>query len=506
MNSSLSKSVTACLLLTAQLPNVLAQQSRLDKPNIIIILSDDLGYGDPACYGGTKIKTPKIDRLAAEGVRFTNGYAPASTCSPSRYALLTGEYARRKKVGFLPGNAPMTISGEALTLPMMMKQCGYTTGIAGKWHLGLGDGKIDFNKHIKPSPNDVGFEYSFIIPGTNDRVPCVYVENGNVVGLDENDPIQVSYNGPIGNWPTGKDHPELLKLKSLSGHNQTIVNGIGRIGFMTGGTKALWKDEEMAKVITEKAVHFIRDNYKKPFFLYFASHNIHEPRVPGVKFKGSSQCGVYGDVIQELDWSVGEIMKTLHILGIDKNTLVVFISDNGPMVEEGYADGGLAHLNGHVAAGILRGGKYSLYEGGTRTPFIVRWPEKVKPSVSDAPIGFIDLFASFADLLKFQLPAGQAPDSRDALHVLIGNTKHTDNSEVLIQNDGGKMAIRSGNWKFIPKESNPESGKDELYNLKNDVSEKLNRAENNPEIVKELKGRLQVISESTGVMKIKENF
>lgn len=501
MNSSLSKSVTACLLLTAQLPNVWAQQSRPDKPNIIVILSDDLGYGDPACYGGTKIKTPNIDRLAAQGVRFTNGYAPASTCSPSRYALLTGQYAWRKKVGILPGNAPMSIAPDMLTLPLMMKKCGYSTGISGKWHLGLGNGNLNFNEEVKPSPNDIGFDYSFVYPATNDRVPCVYMENGKVVGLDKNDPIQVSYGKPVGNWPTGKDHPELLKLKALIGHNQTIVNGIGRIGYMTGGTAALWKDEEMAEVFTGKAVDFIRKNAENPFFLYFASHNIHEPRVPGSKFRGSSDCGIYGDMVQELDWSVGEIMKTLQELKIDKNTLIVFLSDNGPRVAEGYADSAEENLNGHTPAGVLRGDKGTLYEGGTRTPFIVRWPEKVKPSVSAAPIGFIDLFASFAELLNYKLTEGQAPDSRNGLPVLLGKAKLTKHNEVLIQDNPGKMAIRSGNWKFIPKESKPDSEKDELYLLKNDISEQLNVADSHPEIVQNLRARLAEITNSKGVRK-----
>jgi arylsulfatase A-like enzyme len=470
-----------------------------DKPNIIIILSDDLGYGDPACYGGTKLKTPNIDRLAAEGVRFTSGYSAAATCSPSRYALLTGQYGWRKKVSILPGDAPMTISREALTLPGMLKQCGYTTGISGKWHLGLGDGNLDFNKLIKPSPNDVGFDYSFIYPATNDRVPCVYIENGQVVGLDQNDPIQVRYGAPVGNWPTGLEHPELLKLQSRTGHNQTIVNGIGRIGYMTGGTSALWKDEEMAEVFAGKAVNFIRKNSGKPFFLYFACHNIHEPRAPGVKFKGSSECGIYGDVVQELDWSVGEILKTLKELNLEKNTIVVFLSDNGPRIEEGYADEARKYLNGHTPSGILRGDKGTLFEGGTRTPFIVRWPAKMKPSVSDAPLGFIDLFASFANLLKYNLPNGQAPDSRDALSVLMGKAKQTRHNEVMIQDNQGRVAIRSGEWKLIPKESRSDGGKDELYDLKNDPSEKLNIADSNPEIVKNLLDRLTLIKDNQGV-------
>jgi arylsulfatase A-like enzyme len=249
----------------------------------------------------------------------------------------------------------------------------------------------------------------------------------------------------------------------------------------------------MAELFTGKAVGFIRKNAGKPFFLYFATHNIHEPRVPGPKFRGSSECGIYGDIIQELDWSVGEILKTLSDLKIEENTLIIFLSDNGPRVAEGYADGGLQNLNGHKEAGVLRGDKGTLYEGGSRTPFITRWPAKIKPGVSDAPIGFIDLFASLADLLKFKLPAGQAPDSRDGLAVLTGKSKHTKHNEVLMQDNGVNIAIRSGYWKFIPKESKPQSGKDELYDLKKDVSEQFNVAESNPKIVSRLRLRLNQI-------------
>jgi len=488
-----NKRLTGVLLLlffSYQLVSAQKQNTDSKHPNIIVILADDLGYGDPGCYGGTELKTPNMDRLAAEGIRFTSGYSCASTCSPSRYALLTGELAWRKKVGILPGDAPMTIAHGTLTMPQMMKQSGYTTACVGKWHLGLGNGNIDFNKAIKPSPNDVGFDYSFIIPATNDRVPCVYMENGSVVGLDPNDPIQVRYDKPVGNWPTGREHPELLNLKSLSGHNQTIVNGIGRIGYMTGGTSALWKDEVMAEVITGKAVGFIRKNSDNPFFLYFASHNIHEPRVPGPRFKGSSKCGVYGDVIQELDWSVGEILNALDELGISNNTLVVFLSDNGPKVTEGYDDGALENLNGHNPAGVLRGEKYSLYEGGTRTPFIVSWPAKVKPSVADAPVSFIDLFSSFANLLEYKLPKTAAPDSRNALPLLLGKANSSGYDEVLVQDNSGNMAIRAGKWKFIPKKNTGPESSDELYDLSKDISEKQNVADRNPELVHSFNERI----------------
>ena len=490
--------VTCCLLCFLQSGCNKKEPGKV-KPNIIVILSDDLGYSDPVCYGGTKLKTPNIDKLASEGVLFTNGYAPASVCSPSRYALLTGEYAWRKKVNILPGDAPMSIAPDRLTMPMMMQKCGYITGITGKWHLGLGIGNVDFNKLIKPSPNDIGFDYSYIYPATNDRVPCVYIEDGKVVGLEEDDPIQVNYKEKVGDWPTGRENPELLTLKSLKGHDNTIVNGIGRIGFMCGGTNALWKDETMAEVFTGKTVDFIRKNSDKPFFLYFPTHSIHEPRVPGPNFKGSSECGVYGDVIQELDWSVGEILKTLKEQGIDNNTLIVFLSDNGPRVEEGYADGGKKNLNGHITKGLLRGDKGTIFEGGTRTPFIVRWPDKISPKSSDAPVEFIDLFASFANLLGFELPEGQAPDSRDAMDALMGKAPKTKHDELVIQDHRGKLALRSGKWKYIPKESLPQGSEDELYNLDDDISEKINLAGKHPDILKKLSFRLSEIKSNPGV-------
>lgn len=475
-----------------------AKKTQTQPPNIIVIMTDDLGYGDTGCYGASKVKTPNIDRLATEGLRFTNAYAPGSTCTPTRYSLMTGEYAWRKKVGILPGDAAMTVNPQNLSLPGLMKRNGYTTACVGKWHLGLGNGNVDFNKKITPGLYDVGFDYSFIIPATNDRVPCVYIENDEVAGLDPNDPIQVSFKQKVGSWPTGREHPELLKLKYLHGHDHTIVNGISRIGYMTGGSDALWVDEEMAEVITGKAVDFIRKNASKPFFLYFATHNIHEPRVPGPKFKGSSQCGVYGDVIQEGDWSVGQILETLDELNLSDNTLIVFTSDNGPMVEEGYADGGTKNLNGHTPSGGLRGGKYTLFEGGTRLPFIVRWPKKVNAGISDAPLGYIDLFASFAALLNDQLAEKEAPDSRNALPALLGKKKKTSHNEVLIQDNPGNVALRCGNWKLIPKESHGKEQEDMLFDLKKDDAEQNNLANQFPEKVNELKKRIQEIKNGEG--------
>jgi arylsulfatase A-like enzyme len=471
-------------------------------PNIVVILSDDVGYGDVGCYGATKIKTPNIDRLAAQGLRFTDAHATSGSCTPSRYSLMTGQYAWRKKgTGILPGDASLIIAPGSPTLPALLAESGYSTAAVGKWHLGLGRGKVDWNGDIEPGPLEVGFGYSFIIPATGDRVPCVFVQNHRVVGFDPNDPIAVSYGLKVGDEPTGKDHPEQLKMKLSHGHDDTIINGISRIGFMAGGKLARWKDEDIADQLTKQATGFIESVKDKPFFLYFATHDIHVPRVPHPRFAGTSGCGVRGDVIQELDWSVGEVMKTLERLKLDDNTIVIFSSDNGPVVDDGYDDGSVEKLNGHVPAGPYRGGKYSNYEGGTRVPFIVRWPGRVKPGVSSAMICQVDLLASFSALSKAKVPRGAGPDSLNLLPVLLGDSQA--GREELVEQAGGPitLAVRKGNWKLIPKPyQGPRKGMDaELYDLSTDEAEAKNLATREPGKVKELGELLQHIREmSTG--------
>ncbi|MBC8152015.1 MAG: arylsulfatase [Bacteroidetes bacterium] len=483
------------------------------RPNIILIYTDDLGYGDLSCYGATKISTPNIDRLAHGGLRFTRAHATSASCTPSRYALLTGEYPwRRKGTGIAPGDAAAIIEPGRITLPVLLQKAGYQTGVVGKWHLGLGpQGGPDWNGDIKKGPNDIGFDYSFIMPATGDRVPCVFVENQRVVGLDTNDPIRVSFKDPVGDEPTGKNHPEVLKMKPSHGHDFTIINGISRIGYMSGGKGARWTDEDLAQVLTSKAIDFIDKNKTSPFFLYFATHDIHVPRVPNQRFVGKSGLGPRGDVILQLDWTVGEILKTLERLKLTDNTLVMLSSDNGAVVDDGYQDEAVEKLNGHTPSGPLRGGKYSAFEGGTRVPTIVRWPSRVKAGVTDALVSQIDLLASFAKLIGQAVPSGQAPDSQNQLAAWLGETKM--NREHVIEHAvSGTLSLVRGNWKYIEpgqgvklmKNSNTETGADpqpQLYDLTTDLAEQKNVAANQADKVLELKSLLEEIRKGAVAVK-----
>ncbi len=470
------------------------------KPNIIIIYADDLGYGDVSCYGATRFSTPNIDRLAGRGLLFTNAHCTSSTSTPSRYSLLTGEYAwRRSGTGVLPGDAPAIIVPGRTTLASVLKKAGYTTGVVGKWHLGLGpSGGADWNGTITNGPMDIGFDYNFIIPATGDRVPCVYVENRKVVNLDPADPIAVSFDKPILVEPTGRDHPELLKMHPSHGHDMTIINGISRIGYMSGGKSARWIDEDIADVLTGKAVKFIGENKSKPFFLYFSTHDIHVPRVPHPRFAGKSGLGPRGDAILEFDWSVGEIMNAIDSLKLAENTIIIVTSDNGPVVDDGYKDQAVELLRGHTPAGPLRGGKYSLFDGGTRVVFIVSWKNNINPGVSKALMSQIDMMSSFAALTGQKLSVDDGPDSFNQLDALLGKTSE---GRKWVVEHSGRLSIINGNWKFIEPGSGPkiqvntntETGNDpdpQLYNMNSDIGERYNVARYNPDLVEELSGVL----------------
>ena len=478
------------------------------KPNFVLIYADDIGYGDVSCYGAKRVSTPNIDRIAKEGIRFTDGHCSSGTCTPSRFSMITGTYAFRKKgTGVLPGDAPLIIPPDITTLPKVFQKAGYQTGVVGKWHLGLGaPGGPDWNGAIKPGPAEIGFGESFIIPATGDRVPCVYVENGKVAGLDPNDPIQVSFKKKIGNEPTGKENPDLLtKMRWHHGHDMTIVKGISRIGWMTGGKSALWDDETMADTLAAKATSFIAQHKKDPFFLYFALHDIHVPRVPHPRFAGKTTLGPRGDCILQADYCVGEVLKVLDKQGLAQNTIVIFTSDNGPVINDGYYDDAVAKLGDHKPAGPLRGGKYSNYEGGTRVPFVLRWPAKVKPATSPALVSQVDFLASFSGLLDQPVNKETARDSQNTLDAFLG--KEPTGREYLIEH-ANKLSLRHGTWKYIEPGKGPkkaagtdtELGQDPagmLFDLSTDLGETKNLIADHPDRAKTMAAKLKELSVAT---------
>ncbi len=475
-------------------------------PNIVVILADDVGYGDVGFNGATKVTTPNLDALAKGGLNFTDGHCTASTCTPSRYSILTGQYSfRNPHAVILPGDAKMVIDPAGPTLPKMLKDAGYTTGFVGKWHLGLGGGKIDWNEAVGPGPNDMGFDYCYFLPATPDRVPCVYLENHNVVNLAKDDSLQVSYTHKIGNEPTGQANPKLLRYPADPQHSGTIVDHISRIGWMSGGHSAWWTDEEMAQQFLTKAQAFVTENKDKPFFLYYCPHNIHVPRAPNGKYLHTSECGIRGDSIEELDAMIGAFLDTLKQLNLDANTLVIFSSDNGPIFNDGYADGSVKEANGHKPGGPYRGGKYQIYEAGTRVPFVVSWPARIKPGTTAALVNQLDLYGSLADLVGTLKAAAARPDSADVLPALLG-TSTTGRATMIEQSIGNTLALRAGPWKLVVPgkgqqgRKNPEEGDTtqgpppakniQLYNLDSDPHEDHNVAAQHADIVAKMQAEL----------------
>ena len=493
---SILAALTTCLFLCSQ-----GYAATAEKPNIIFILADDIGYGDLGCYGATKVQTPNIDRLAAQGLRMTDAHSVASVCTPSRYSFLTGEYAFRKKgTGIASGEEGLLIETNRTTVPSLLKRVGYATGIVGTWHLGLGTPPTDYNKDIKPGPLEIGFESAWIMPATGDRVPCVWVENHRVVNLDPADPIKLDYS-------------------VTRGEPRSFVKGIPRIGAQTGGKAALWDDENISTVIAAKSCEFIEQHKSGPFFLEVATHGIHVPRVPNPRFRGKSQCGVRGDAIVEFDWTVGQVLDKLAELKLADNTLVILTSDNGGLLDNNGPDtvhgiGSIEDNNGHKFNGALRGTKSTLWEGGTRLPMIVRWPGRIQPGVSDALVSQVDMLASFAALTGQKLAPADGPDSYNVLPALLGQKTETPCRDYLVEqkNTGSAMVLRHGPWKFIPagggekaaerKMTKPErpskkvAGHDHLpnevalYDLANDLGETKNIAAAHPQIVAQMSAKL----------------
>lgn len=504
---SLLASLAVCNSATAE---TVQKNSTQDpkKPNVIVILADDLGYGDLKCYGAKNVETPHVDKLASEGIRFTNAHTVAATSTPSRYSLLTGEYAwRRPDTDIAAGDVKMIIRPEQYTMADMFKSAGYATAAIGKWHLGLGDktGGQDWNAPLPAALGDLGFDYHYIMAATADRVPCVFIENGKVANYDPSDPIEVSYTKNFPGEPTGKDNPELLyNLHPSNGHDMSIVNGISRIGFMKGGGKALWKDENIADSIAVHAIDFIKQHKDEPFFMYFATNDVHVPRFPHDRFRGKNPMGLRGDAIAQFDWTVGQLMETLDQLGLTENTLIILSSDNGPVVDDGYKDKAEELLNGHTPSGPWRGNKYSAFEGGTAVPVIVRWPQKIKKAGdSDVLMSQIDWLASLGALVNARLPKGSAPDSYDRLGNLIGTDK-TDRPWIVEQSMNHTLSVRTKDWKYIEPNDDPttfmkaekiETGNlnvPQLYEMEK-VSEQENVAEKYPKKVFELQTILRQV-------------
>ncbi|MFM8250676.1 MAG: sulfatase family protein [Planctomycetota bacterium] len=514
LGARLSLLVLSCLLggLGAISPSLVRPCSAREpaaaaqRPNIIFILADDVGYGDLSCQGAKHVQTPHLDRLAAAGCRFTDAHSPASTCTPTRRAFLTGVYSWRQAAGatIAPGDAPLTIPPGTTTLPSLLKSAGYRTAVVGKWHLGLGPATgADWNGEIRPGPLDIGFDEAFIMPATGDRVPTVYVRDRHVVGLDPQDPIRISYQQKIGDEPTGKENPDLLKLKHTHGHDMTIVNGVGRIGWMTGGRTARWVDEEMSDRFVTEAIGFVdrhqQQQPQSPFFLYLATHGIHVPRVPHPRFRGTSSCGTRGDAIHELDDAVGKLLATLERLKIADNTLVIFTSDNGGVMDDGYEDVGRTDYHPNAP---WRGTKAQLLEGGHRVPFIARWPGHIQAgTTSPALIAHLDFPATLAALTGTPVPAGACRDSVNVLPALLGKSQQGRTHFVAhVGGVRGPFGLRSGAWKYIGGSSRAVSANKnaapQLYDLANDPGESINLATTQPDKRQELARLLErLISE-----------
>ncbi|MBQ3631262.1 MAG: sulfatase-like hydrolase/transferase [Prevotella sp.] len=479
------------LLASLSTLSVAAQQ----RPNVILIVADDLGYGDVSAYGQTTVQTPAIDRLAHGGVCFTDGHATSATSTPSRYGLFTGMYPWKKEgTHILPGDAPLLISPEQFTMPRMFQQAGYHTAAIGKWHLGMGYGKIDWNHRIKPAANAIGFDYTCVIAATVDRVPTVYVEDGLVEGLDPDDPIEVSYEQNFEGEPTALTNPEMVKMQWSHGHNNSVVNGIPRIGFMKGGRAARWKDDEMAEYLLNKVFRYIdqRTASEQPFFLYYGLHQPHVPRTPDTRFAGRTPLGPRGDVIAEMDWCVGQLLQKLEENGLMEHTLIIFSSDNGPVLDDGYVDGARESAPLHDPRGGLRGGKYSLYDAGTRVPFFIYWQGHIHPVVNHELVSQQDLVASLGKLIGQQVP--DSLDSREMLDTFLGKRK-SGRHDMVVEAQG-RLAFRSGRYALIPPYKGPQRNETDnelgnvdnwtLYDLQADPSQATDITATHPRLLRKL--------------------
>ncbi|WP_411827508.1 sulfatase family protein [Luteolibacter sp. AS25] len=414
-------------------------------PNVVLIFADDLGYGDLGCYGATKLKTPNIDQLASEGKKFTDAHSSSAVCTPSRYGLMTGQYPFRGNGGKgiwgpAPISEPLLIDTGMLTIADVFKNSGYDTAAFGKWHLGFKEGKNDWQEPLSPGPQDLGFDYYFGMPVVNSAPPYVYVENDHIVGGDPEDPLVF-----IGKGGKGTPTPLTPIPKEAA---QRSDNQFG------GAVEAhkQFNDFEVGTKLTEKATNWIESREGKPFFLYFATTNVHHPFTPAKRFQGSSEAGPYGDFTQELDWIVGEVRKSLEAAGVADNTLIIFTSDNGGMFNHG---GRQAAELGHKINGDLLGSKFGIWEGGHRVPFIAWWPGKIEAgTVSGQLLNNVDMLATFAAVTGQELSAPDQKDSIDMLPALVGDPAEPLRTEMVVTpHKKSHMSVRNGKWMFIPSRS-----------------------------------------------------
>ncbi|WP_197136768.1 sulfatase family protein [Crateriforma conspicua] len=494
---------------TLAVPNSDAAEA---PPNVILIFADDLGYGDLGCYGATKVQTPNIDKLAAEGRRFTDAHSVSAVCTPSRYALLTGQYPVRANNGQgvwgpAPITSPLIVDTEKTTIADVFKTSGYKTAVLGKWHLGFKSGTNDWQPPLRPGPQDLGFDYYFGMPVVNSAPPYVYVENDRIVGSDPDDPLVYVGRNAKNATPITPIPPEAAQRSANA---------------FTGAIEAhkQFNDYELGTKFAEKSVQWIEQNKDHPFFLYLATTNIHHPFTPAERFQGTSQCGLYGDSIHELDWMVGRVLQCLDDNQLTDNTLVIFTSDNGGMFNFG---GQAAFKAGHRQNGELLGFKFGVWEGGHRVPMIIRWPGKVKAgTTSDQLIGHVDMLATFAALTGQSLTKEQQADSLNMLSAWIDQPAAPIREQlVLAPHKGTHLSLRKGKWKYIPAKgsggfggrkpndhtfagppavtfvgsvnSDIEDGKirkdappAQLYDLEFDVRETQNLYQDYPQVVKEM--------------------
>ncbi|TWT89130.1 sulfatase family protein [Neorhodopirellula pilleata] len=442
-------------------------------PNIIVVFADDLGYGDVSCYGATKIHTPNIDSLARDGIKFTDAHSAASLCSPSRYGLMTGYSPwrlHRKGNGY-------RLSSDRITMAKFLQGHGYTCGAIGKWHLGYSK---DWNRLPITGPLEVGFDYHFGVPTNHNDSTRAFIENHDLVGRKPVEDFRIV---------KGKDFPEGLEEPRI--------------------------EDQVDTTLTKKAVAFIEENANKPFFLYFTPCAPHTHVTPAAKFRGTSQAGLYGDHVQELDSHVGELLATLNELDLSDNTLVIFTSDNGstPKDFKGTQNVNLnladdsgeirtrfksakadAKKLGHVTNGPWRDGKGDPYEGGHRVPFVARWPGHIEPkSVSEHTVVMTDVFATLADIIDQELPNDAAEDSISFLPALFGHPIQPHREAIFVLGDGkdSSIAVCSGHWKLVVRYDADRKESYELYDIEKDPGEQVNLQKKHPSVTKQLAAALK---------------